>query len=231
MPPQHVMRRRATGSSSRRCNRENPLTPDDHPQLVGLAMSERDRRRRAATDPTAPTRPARSSCADTDPAARTTGAAPPPDPAGSSIPRSQPIRSAITVAGIVGNSRQQLPDPRLDRVDHRPRRRPLITRRLIAAQRVAHRVARHPQPTRDRLDAQPLGTMQPPDLSPVLHVDHALPPWLAIEPGFEFHHSKWWTRPEGGQFSTGDRGSVFSRWRHRRLDRPFAHDRLCHPCR
>jgi hypothetical protein len=55
--------------------------------------------------------------------------------------------------------------------------------------------------------------MQSTDLGPILHVDHALPPRLEIEPGSESKHPKWWTRPEGGQFSTGDRGSVFSQWR------------------
>ena len=52
-----------------------------------------------------------------------------PGPSAPSATASQPIRSAITVAGIVGNSRQQRPDLRLDRVHHRPPRRPLIPRR------------------------------------------------------------------------------------------------------
>ena len=43
------------------------------------------------------------------------------------IERVQPIRSAITVAGIVGTRPQQLPDPRLDLVHDRTRRRPLDT--------------------------------------------------------------------------------------------------------
>ena len=96
-----------------------------------------------------------------------------------------------------------------------PVRRPLIARRLIATQRVAHRVPRRPRADAAialmlnpsarcsrRISAQSSTSITP------------FNPRLDIEPGFEFQHSKWWTRPEGGQFSTGDRGSVFSRWRH-----------------
>ena len=54
--------------------------------------------------------------------------------------------------------------------------------------------------------------MQPADLGPFLHVDHPSSP-ARIEPGFEFQHSKWWTREKGGQYSTVDRGSVFTRRR------------------
>ena len=39
---------------------------------------------------------------------------------------------------------QQLPDPRLDRIDRRPLRRPLVPRRRLTSQCLLHRVARHP---------------------------------------------------------------------------------------
>ena len=117
--------------------------------------------------------------------------------AGSVEPCSQPIRSAITVAGIAGNSRNNSDHLRLHRVDHRALRRPLIARRPSDPQRRPHRVPGHPKPTGDRLDPHPLGPMQPTDLRPLLHVDH--PPCLLarLEPGFEFHHIQWWTRQPG----------------------------------
>src|SRR5579884_2953624 len=120
---------------------------------------------------------------------------------------------------------QQLADLRLDRVHRRSRTLAFVTRWLIATQRLAHRVARHVQAPHDRFDAQPLRAMQPTDLGPVLHVDHAFPPRLASKPGSESQHSKWWTRPEGGQFSTGDKGSVFNRWRQR--GEQIAHPGIC----
>src|SRR5262249_18610859 len=107
---------------------------------------------------------------------------------------------------------QQLDDRRLDRIHDRPPRLACVARRLVRPQRVAHRVASHPETTRDGLDAQLLGAMQPTNLGPILHTDH--PPVLLarIEPGSESKHQQWWTRPAEGQFSTGDRGSVFTRW-------------------
>ena len=94
------------------------------------------------------------------------------------IERGQPIRSAITVAGIVGIRPQQLPDPRLDLIDHRPRRLPLILRRT-------HHWPTPPSPCSsnthhpgDLLDRHPPRPMQPADLSPVLHAQHPLPPRL-----------------------------------------------------
>ena len=111
---------------------------------------------------------------------------------------------------------QQPADLRFHRIDNRTVPGPLIARWLIRAQRVAHRVASDAQPTRDRLDPHPLSPMQTTDLGPVLHVNHPPHPLAGVQPGFEFHHNQWWTRPEGGQFSPGDRGSVFSRWRQAR---------------
>ncbi len=64
---------------------------------------------------------------------------------------------------------QQLADPRLHLVDQRPSRRPLVARRTLIPQRLAHRVLRDPHRPGDHLDRHSLRTMQPADLSPVLH--------------------------------------------------------------
>ena len=172
----------------------------DHPQLGGLAVTRAGSRRRAATDRTGRARPGNRSCADTDPAARTTGAARPPGRAAPGSSSLQPIRSAITVAGIAGNSRNNSSTCRLHGVDDRPRRRPLIARRPLRPQRRPHRVARHTQPAGDRLDPHPLRPMQPTDLSPLVHVDHSPCLLARLEPGSAFHHIQWWTRHRGSKF-------------------------------
>ena len=95
---------------------------------------------------------------------------------------------------------QQLEHLRLDGVDDRPLRRPLIARRRLRAQCRPHRVAGHPEPADDRLDPHPLSPMQTTDLSPLIHVDHSPCLLARIEPGFALHHSQWWTRPGGSKF-------------------------------
>ena len=60
----------------------------------------------------------------------------------------QPIRSAITVAGIRRIRRQQLPNPRLGLIGHRPRRRTPILRRAIAEANAAFTVFRETPNTR-----------------------------------------------------------------------------------
>ena len=152
-------------------SRENPVTPTtvhclaSWPCPTGIA-------RRAATDPTGPARPADSRCAGTDPVAGTTGAAPAPVPSGSSS--HAPSRSARRSPSPASPGTR----PTAPGSPARPRRpatpsRSLIARRLIRAQRLTHRVAGHTQPAHDRLDAHPLGPMQPTDLGPLLHVDHS----------------------------------------------------------
>ena len=94
-----------------------------------------------------------------------------------------PIRSAITVAGITRKRLQQLADPRLIRIKDRPHRPPLIPRRAVAGQRRLHRIPRDPQQPRDLRDRHTLRHTQPPDLRPLLHAQHWVPPRLASSQG------------------------------------------------
>ena len=55
----------------------------------------------------------------------------------------------------------------------------LILRRASRGQHRFHRVPRNPQYPRDLRNRQLLRPAQPPDLCPVLHAQHSLPPWLA----------------------------------------------------
>jgi hypothetical protein len=63
---------------------------------------------------------------------------------------------------------QQLPDPRLERIRHRPNWRPLVFRRPVTGQRHLHRVPRDTHHTRDLRDRHALRPAKPADLSPVL---------------------------------------------------------------
>ena len=99
-------------------------------------------------------------CVATGPAARTTGAAAPPDHA-TVIPWSQSRRSAITVAGMAGNSRNSSRISGSTRVDDRARPFTPIRQRALRSQRVADRVPGHAQTPGDRLDAHLLRPMQP----------------------------------------------------------------------
>ena len=92
---------------------------------------------------------------------------------------------------------QQLPHLKLDRVDKRPPRRPVIHRRPIRRQRRPHRIPRHPQQPGNLLDRDVLPPMQTTNLSPVLHCYH--PPRVLRR----------------GQDSNDATGSVFTRRRHR----------------
>jgi ABC-type nitrate/sulfonate/bicarbonate transport system substrate-binding protein len=73
------------------------------------------------------------------------------------------------------------------------------------------RVTGHPQATSDRLHAHALGEVQPTNLGPLIHVIISSTPGRRHQPGFAVQHVQWWTRQEGGQISTVDRGSVVSR--------------------
>jgi hypothetical protein len=107
---------------------------------------------------------------------------------------------------------KQLTDDRLVVVHERPPALALVVRRRVRTDGGSHGVAGHAKLPGDGLDPQMLGEVQPPDLGPVVHVDHVLPPRLASQPGFVIQHSQWWITGKGGQFSAGDRGSVFTRW-------------------
>ena len=56
---------------------------------------------------------------------------------------------------------QQLPDPRLERIHHRPRRCPPVLRRPVTGQRRLHRVPRDPQYPGDLRDRHALRPPQP----------------------------------------------------------------------
>ena len=111
--------------------------------------------------------------------------------------------------------RQQLPDLRLDRINNRTPPGSLILRRRIRTNRCPHRVTSYPQPAGNRLDPQLLSPVQPTNLGPILHVDQSPILPADIQPGSSIEHYQWRTRPAGGQNSGGDKGSVFTRWRHR----------------
>ena len=145
-------------------NREKPHTPaithslSTWPWPIGMSTS-------SATDRTGRALRESRSCAGTDPVARTTGAARPPDRAapGSNAP-SPPARRSPSPASLETPATTRSPAaPR--------RRRPSPSRPAHGAavpvpQRRPHRVPSQPKPTSDRLDAHPLRSMQPTDLQP-----------------------------------------------------------------
>ncbi|EQM22668.1 hypothetical protein GuangZ0019_1046 [Mycobacterium tuberculosis GuangZ0019] len=102
---------------------------------------------------------------------------------------------------------QQLPDPRLGLICNRALRRTLVLRRPIGGQRRLHRVPRNLQHPRDLRNRQPLRPAQPPDLGPILHAQHSLPPWPIAK-----------ALQEAGQFSVAALWSVFSCRRHTTRD-------------
>src|SRR6202012_5737527 len=63
-------------------------------------------------------------------------------------------------------------DPVLEQIQLRPRLRPRIPRRLSGRQRPPDRLAMQPRPPTDLPDRELLAPRQPPDLRPLLHVDH-----------------------------------------------------------
>ena len=95
--------------------------------------------------------------------------------------------------------RQQFPDPRLGRISHRPRWPTLILRRASRGQRRLHRVPRNPQYPCDLRNRQLLRPAHPPDLCPVLHAQHSLPPWL-VQPTLSRKLAKI-ELPRSGQYS------------------------------
>ena len=149
--PRTGPRLHAKGSAGRRTTGSS-RSPWSSPAAASQPASGRTRpgaRCRGTRSRTAPTRLARRSCATPDPAA------------------------GRPVCHDRGRHRrrhlQQLTDPRLYLVDQRPPRRPVVTRGSVIAQRLAHRVLRDPHRPRDHLDRHSLRTVQPADLSPVLH--------------------------------------------------------------
>src|SRR6266496_791564 len=100
---------------------------------------------------------------------------------------------------------QQLPDARLDPIHDRPTRRPHVPGWPLAGQRPLDGVLGDPHHPRDRPDRHLLGSVQPADLGPVLHVQHPSSSRLDIlEPGLD---------RERGQLSAAAKGSVFTRRR------------------
>src|SRR5262249_45240729 len=98
----------------------------------------------------------------------------------------------------------------------RPRRTP-ITRRLNRAQRPSDRVTAVARAPDDLLDRQPLHEIQATDLRPLLHPDHnlLLARTTILSEALD-HPGRHHRRRQGGQLSTGLRGSVFNRRRYAR---------------
>ena len=201
-PAIQVLRRAGSGSAPRDSHREYPPTIVSTGSCVAV--------RSARTRPAAGCRGTRSRTARSRPAhtlVREAGSGGRYDRPQLARPGPSAPSDRAVPADPLGDHRrrhrrarlQQLPDPRLDRVHHRPRRRPLVPRRPVRGQRRLHRVPRAPHHPRDLLDRHPLRPVQPADLSPVLHGQHPLPPGLAVEDrirqGVSFH------LPSGGQFS------------------------------
>ena len=104
----------------------------------------------------------------------------------------------------------------LERIELRPGRPTPIRRRLIRAQRLTNRVPRQARPPHQLLDRHAVHEVLPTQPSPILHADQPFPPDpIAVDrASFESPADGFATRP-GGQFSTGEGGSVFSRRRQR----------------
>jgi hypothetical protein len=129
------------------------------------------------------------------------------------------MRSATTLGRHVRRPLEQ-PDLVLDAVDGRAPRRAPVGRRAIGPHRLSHGVARQPQSPSDRLDAQLFREVQPPDLCPLVHVVHVLPPELASsdEPRLDVSPLQV-VDPlgRGVSFRPLIGGTVFSCWRHEHL--------------
>ncbi len=155
--------------------RDQHTSHGHHPATTRLPVPDRDRARAAPTDRTAPARPADRSSAGTSAAPGTAAG-----PRGRSHRRSTSrpdsrARSpspAAAATGSVGSASELLADPVLERIELRPRRLPLIPRRLRRRQRPRDRVAMQPRPPADLPARQPLDPVHPPDLRPLLHADH-----------------------------------------------------------
>nr|AAG24941.2 unknown [Frankia sp. Ar15] len=127
--------------------------------------------------------------------------------------------------------RQQRPDHRLERIDHRPARRPFVLRRPVRRQRRPHRVPRHTQPSSDLLDRNALSSTQPADLRPVLHLQHPsytsrgsvfAAPWgvsfqeaatvvdVDPDPGVDYQDVRGGVHAGGGVVAVGSAGLVVS---------------------
>ena len=105
------------------------------------------------------------------------------------------MRSAITVAGILGTR---------PTAGGRPARR----RRHSSRPGCVHRTAAHrsappfsprANPVRRAIsfDRYALGSVQPTDLRPIVHAQHALPPSPSVQQGSENPHVQWWIPEEG----------------------------------
>jgi hypothetical protein len=86
------------------------------------------------------------------------------------------MRSAITVAGIVLQSFEQAPDLILVGFHRRRTSLASVGGWVLTGKRRLDGVARDAEPLGDRLLAQSFSQIEPTDLSPVLHLEHVLPP-------------------------------------------------------
>lgn len=110
---------------------------------------------------------------------------------------------------------QQPLDLGLEGVELGGPRRPLIAWRSIGAPRRADRVAGQAGAPADLLDRDPVDRVHPPDLRPLLHVQHAFLPARPLRSDRVCAHPDALAAVgRGGQFSTGERGSVFRRRLH-----------------
>ena len=92
--------------------------------------------------------------------------------ASSALPRlagPEPFFAAYPARLTAPTEPSRPPDPRLELIRHRPRRRPLIPRRPFRPHRRANRVPGDLHDPGDLLDRQALRPVQPADLCPVLH--------------------------------------------------------------
>jgi hypothetical protein len=78
--------------------------------------------------------------------------------------------------GDLGVGAQELVDARLMGVELRRARRAAVDRWALAAKRAADRVSVTARAPCDLADRQPVDLVHPPDLGPLAHVQHCLPP-------------------------------------------------------
>jgi len=119
---------------------------------------------------------------------------------------------AHTGAGEEVIGAQETLDLLLEGVELRWPRPALIARWLLGANRRSDCVSCQPGPPGDLLDRDPVNHVNPPDLRPLLHVDHAFLPARPLRSSRGSASPRTLSPPSaGGQFSTGERGSVFRR--------------------
>ena len=170
VPAQHVVRL-AGGDHPAAQELREPQRTDYHPQLLRLAVTDRDQHVGLPQ-----VELGQLAGAITGPLTRI-GRHEQRAQLGDPVPQHRhPMRPPDPIRDHRRRHRRKLPqqpkDLRLHGVDDRTRPSALITRRAIRADRLPDRVPRHLHMTGDRLDPHPLRPMQPADLSPIFHGDH-----------------------------------------------------------